>query len=292
MNWAAAFSREDKPEGDQRHLMNVFTATAISLQTFILACIRYPAWIAKAQEEIDAVVGSERLPSFKDRPVLPYVEAVVREILRWRPAGTLDAQQFLELNAYLRFGLPHQSTASDMIEYNGKMYFIPKGSIIFAVPWAIEHDQTVFEEHDRFMPERFLDANGDLKSDYDTSAFGFGRRTCPGIPFAERTLWIAIATMLWTFNIRASEATDPETGLPFHYVDSDAAFSGDVGPRLEFPSFQYLVALILRFQLTNSPLEFPAVFEPRSSQRAEVARREWTECEKDLNILLPAPKED
>ncbi|KAG6919125.1 hypothetical protein DXG01_008932 [Tephrocybe rancida] len=270
MKWAAAFSREDKPEGDQRRLMNVFTAaaietTTISLQTFILACIRYPAWITTAQKEIDAIVGSERLPSFKDRPFLPYVDAIVREIHRWRPAAP--------------FGLPHQSTASDVIEYKGKPFFIPKGSIIFAVPWnalqtfdrAIEHDQTVFEEHDRFMPERFLDANGDLKSDYETSSFGFGRRTCPGVPFAERTLWIAIATMLWTFNIRASEETDPKTGLPFHYTDSDAAFSGD---------------------LTNSPLEFPAVFEPRSSQRAEVARREWTECEKDLNVILPAPKED
>ncbi|KAG6919127.1 hypothetical protein DXG01_008934 [Tephrocybe rancida] len=248
--WAAAFSNKNKPEGDQRHLMNMFSATAASLQAFILACIRYPAWIAKAQEEIDTVVGSERLPSFKDRPFLPYVEAVVRA----------------------RFGLPHHSTASDVIEYRGKPYFIPKGSIIFAVSWAIEHDQSRFEEHDRFMPERFLDANGDLKSDYNTSAFGFGRRTCPGIPFAERTLWIAIATMLWTFNIRTSKQTDPETGLlPFHYMDNDAAFNGDV---------------------TNPPLQFPVVFEPRSSQRAEVARREWAECEKDLNILLPAPKED
>ncbi|KAG6919129.1 hypothetical protein DXG01_008936 [Tephrocybe rancida] len=218
--WASAFSSEDKPEGDQRRLMNMFTAAAIETASLYVHCLLCPILVSiipvHAQKEIDAIVGSERLPSFKDRPFLPYVEAIVRETLRWRPAA--------------RFGLPHQSTASDMIEYKGKTYFIPKGSIIFAVPWAIEHDQTMFEEHDRFMPERFLDANGDLKSDYETSSFGFGRRTCPGIPFAERTLWIAIATMLWTFNIRASDKTDPETGLPFHYMDSDAAFSGDVGP--------------------------------------------------------------
>ncbi|KAG6909891.1 hypothetical protein DXG01_014705 [Tephrocybe rancida] len=211
--WAAAFAREDKPEGDQRRLMNQFTGTALSLQTFVLACIRYPEWISTAQKEIDAVVGPDRLPSFKDRPFLPYVEAIVRETLRWRPAA--------------RFGVPHQSTASDVIEYEGKEYFIPEGSIIFAVPWAIEHDQSRFEDHDRFMPERFLDAEGNLKPDYDTSAFGFGRRMCPGIPFAERSLWIDIATMLWTFNIRGSDKPDPATGLPFHYDDSDAAFSGD-----------------------------------------------------------------
>ncbi|KAG5340720.1 hypothetical protein C0989_000497 [Termitomyces sp. Mn162] len=132
---------------------------------------------------------------------------------------------------------------------------------------AIEHDQSYFEDHDRFMPERFLDSEGKLKPGYATSAFGLGRRTCPGIPFAERSLWINIATMLWTFNIRPSNEIDPRTGVPFQYDDSDAAFNGDI---------------------TNMPLKFPVVFEPRSPQRVEVARREWAEREKDLNILMPA----
>ena len=51
---------------------------------------------------------------------------------------------------------------------------------------------------------------------------------CPGIPFAERTLWIEIAMLLWTFNIRRVEQPSSETGLSFHYDDSDAGFSGDV----------------------------------------------------------------
>ncbi|KAG6864492.1 hypothetical protein C0991_009110 [Blastosporella zonata] len=259
--WAAAFAREDKPEGDQRHLIRVFTGaaietTTISLHTFVLACIRYPEWIDTAQRELDNVVGSDRFPSFKDRPFLPYIEAIVRETLRWRPAA--------------RFGIPHQSTASHTIEYQGREYFIPKGSTIFAVTWAMEHDQAKFEDHDRFMPERFLDGDGKLKPDYETSAFGFGRRVCPGVPFAERSLWIDIATLLWTFNIRKSDVLDPKTNLRFNYDDSDAAFGGDI---------------------TNTPFWFPAAFEPRSPQRAEVARREWAECEKDLNTLLPAPKD-
>ncbi|KAF7372758.1 Cytochrome P450 2B11 [Mycena sanguinolenta] len=121
--WAAAFAREDKPEGDQRRLMNQFAGTAVSLHTFILACILYPEWIPHAQRELDTIVGEDRLPSFKDRPRLPFVEAIVRETLRWRPA--------------LRFGLPHQSTADDVVEYKGTEYFIPKGSIIFAVSGSI-----------------------------------------------------------------------------------------------------------------------------------------------------------
>ncbi|KAF7372765.1 Steroid 17-alpha-hydroxylase/17,20 lyase [Mycena sanguinolenta] len=193
--WAAAFTSKDKPEGDQRRLMNQF-----------------------ARREIDAIVGEDRLPSFKDRPRLPFVEAIVRETLRWRPA--------------VRLGVPHQSTADDVVEYKGKEYFIPKGSIIYAVTWAIEHDQERFEDHDSFQPDRFLDHTNNLKPGYETSAFGYGRRAditvCPGIPFAERTLWINIAMMLWTFNIRRSDKPDPKTGLPFKYDASDSAFSGDV----------------------------------------------------------------
>ncbi|KAG6811524.1 hypothetical protein H0H92_007037 [Tricholoma furcatifolium] len=256
-SWTAAFENEGKPDGDQRRLIKQFAAAAIdtgltiiqqtsaTLHSFILACIIYPEWISVAQAQIDKVVGPDRVPSFQDRQALPYVEAIVR----------------------VRFGIPHQSTADDVIEYRGEKYFIPKGSILFSVAWAMEHNQSIYEDHDRFMPERFLDSEGNLKSEYNTSAFGFGRRVCPGIPFAERSLFINIALMLWTFNIKRSEEPDPKTGLPFHYDDSDAAFNGD---------------------LTNTPFAFPALFEPRSLQRMEVARREWAECEKDFRVLLPS----
>ncbi|KAG6899236.1 hypothetical protein C0993_012025, partial [Termitomyces sp. T159_Od127] len=157
--WASTFVNDDKPEKDQRRLMRQFAAGAIettktSLETFVLACIRYPDWIVAAQREIDSVVGLDRLPSFKDRPFLPYIEAIVRA----------------------RLGIPHLSTVEDTIEYNGRNYFIPKASLIFAAPWAIEHDQSKFEDQDRFMPERYLDSEGELKPNYETSAFGFGRR--------------------------------------------------------------------------------------------------------------------
>ena len=46
----------------------------------------HPAVQERAQVEIDKVVGSERLPNYSDRSSLPFVEAIMREILRWRPA--------------------------------------------------------------------------------------------------------------------------------------------------------------------------------------------------------------
>ena len=48
--------------------------------------MHYPDIQAKAQAEIDAVVGSDRLPSISDRPSLPYVRSVMAEVFRWAPA--------------------------------------------------------------------------------------------------------------------------------------------------------------------------------------------------------------
>ena len=43
----------------------------------------YPEAARKAQAEIDAVIGNDRLPTAEDRPDLPYVEALMKEVFRW-----------------------------------------------------------------------------------------------------------------------------------------------------------------------------------------------------------------
>jgi cytochrome P450 len=58
---------------------------------FVLAMVLYPDIQKRAQEEIDSVIGLDRPPTFKDYDRLPYVGAIVKEILRWRgvsPIGT------------------------------------------------------------------------------------------------------------------------------------------------------------------------------------------------------------
>jgi cytochrome P450 len=52
---------------------------------FFLAMLLFPEALKKAQEEIDAVVGSDRLPTMEDRPRLPYIERLILEVQRWRP---------------------------------------------------------------------------------------------------------------------------------------------------------------------------------------------------------------
>ena len=63
--------------------------TVSAVYSFFLAMTLFPEVQKRAKEEIDAVVGSDRLPSFADRPKLPYVEALVKEVFRWNPVAPL-----------------------------------------------------------------------------------------------------------------------------------------------------------------------------------------------------------
>lgn len=63
--------------------------TTASVAAFLIAMIHYPQIMRKAQAQIDAVVGRDRVPTFADRPHLPYIRALVKELLRWRPAGPM-----------------------------------------------------------------------------------------------------------------------------------------------------------------------------------------------------------
>ena len=59
------------------------------MMNFVLAMLLFPEAMRKAQRELDAVVGRDRAPTFEDRKNLPYIRAMVKEVLRWRPVGPL-----------------------------------------------------------------------------------------------------------------------------------------------------------------------------------------------------------
>lgn len=61
------------------------------MMTFLIACLLHPELQKKARDEIDAVVGRERLPTFEDRPKLPFVDAICKEVLRWQPVVPMGA---------------------------------------------------------------------------------------------------------------------------------------------------------------------------------------------------------
>lgn len=63
--------------------------TVSSLSSFFLAMVIHPEIQIKAQQELDSVIGGGRLPDFTDRASLPYINAIVKEVIRWSPVAPL-----------------------------------------------------------------------------------------------------------------------------------------------------------------------------------------------------------
>ncbi|KAG2152859.1 cytochrome P450 [Suillus clintonianus] len=159
--------------------------TSVSaIYSLFLAMTLFPDVQKKAQAEIDAVVGPDRLPSFADFNSLPYTEALAKEVLRW--------------NVVAPIGFPHRVTEDDI--HNG--YYIPKDSVIIANIWSMLNDPETYANPSEFNPERFLANNGKKpEPEPRTICFGFGRRICPGLLLAEASVWLSAVRSLAVFDI-------------------------------------------------------------------------------------------
>ncbi|KAL4261411.1 cytochrome P450 family protein [Pleurotus pulmonarius] len=195
--------------------------TASSLETYILALLQHPEIQKKGQEEIDRVIGHDRLPTFEDYDVLPYVECVVQEILRWHPTAPL--------------GIPHRAMEDDI--YRGM--FIPKGAIILANANGMALDENVYTEPTKFNPDRFLPkSQGGNEEPRSIASFGFGRRICPGRHLAVASMWIAVATMFATVNVNKAKDEDgveitPDLIFETGITSRPKTFSCSITPRSE-----------------------------------------------------------
>jgi cytochrome P450 len=218
--------------------------TSSTLYAFVQAMLLYPEIQEKAQSEIDKAVG-DRLPTLDDESNLQYVRACIKETLRWMPTTLLGA-------------VPHAVTKDD--EYMG--YLIPKGAGVLNNVWGIHMDPQRHPEPRRFKPERYIH---DTQSLYDSAAnadgtkrdmftFGAGRRICPGMHVAERSLFLGISRILWAFDFKPVVDSAGNKILP----DQEKLTQGFV----------------------CMPEEFQADITPRSQARAELVRREWHDAEK------------
>ncbi|KAI9509896.1 cytochrome P450 [Russula earlei] len=194
--------------------------TSATLAAFLLAMILHPEVFAKAQAEIDRVIGPDRLPDFQDRTSLPYVESVVKEVYRWHCPVPL--------------AVPHRSIKDD--QYEG--YDIPADTMIIPNVWAMTRDEQMYPEADLFNPERFVDQKGTEADQPDPKdfIFGFGRRECPGKVFADANVWLVSACIIAAFQAPVSRNELGEKVLPpakftSGFVRHPVPFSCDIKPR-------------------------------------------------------------
>ncbi|KAG2158980.1 cytochrome P450 [Suillus bovinus] len=158
--------------------------TVATINSFFLAMTLFPDVQKKAQAEIDAVVGPDRLPSFADQDSLPYIGALVKEAFRW--------------HAIVPTGFPHCVSKDDI--HDG--YYIPKGSMVVPNIWFMLNDPERYANPSQFNPDRFLANDGrEPETEPRTICFGFGRRICPGIHLAEASVWLSAAMSLAVFDI-------------------------------------------------------------------------------------------
>jgi cytochrome P450 len=153
--------------------------TTMAMEVFVMATVLYGArFVPKARKEIDYVVGQNGMPAFSDIPALPYLQAIVNEVLRWRPVGAGE--------------ILHAVTKDD--EYVG--YRVPAGATIIGDRWVIRLDENVYEDPYSFNPNWWIEnPNLPLK------AFGFGSRVCTGQHIVKNSFLINITRMLWAFDI-------------------------------------------------------------------------------------------
>ncbi|KAG1727137.1 cytochrome P450 [Suillus lakei] len=170
--------------------------TALAICTVLMAAACFPDEQAQVQAELDTIIGRQRAPTFADEQSLPRLHAFISEALRWRPL--------------VPHGTPHRTT-KEVIWEN---YRIPAGTTVFGNHWAISRDPEIYPEPDAFKPQRWINDQGDLRDDLEFFVFGFGRRVCPALHLAKRSVFINSVLILWAFQL-AVDRTKPLDDMGF-----------------------------------------------------------------------------
>ncbi|ORY04567.1 cytochrome P450 [Clohesyomyces aquaticus] len=223
-------------------LMGVLTAGGPP-QYFLMSMVHHPEWFKKCQKEMDEVCGS-RMPCHADYPRLPTLRACIKETIRWRPN--------------IPTGVGHEVMEDDV--YEG--YFIPKGTRILPLEWAILRDPKRYPDPWNFRPERWLQPGWptfkEPLTQYPTikkmSPFGWGQRTCIGTGLTEDENILACGSICWGYDLDFK--TDPLTGQ-----------------KIDIPTDKSNSLLIIR------PDRFDISVVPRSEARKQQIIENWRVAE-------------
>lgn len=223
-----------------------FETSAATLNSLVLHLASDKDVQQEAHDEIMRVVGPNRLPTFEDLKDMPYVRACVKEMLRMNPILAPG------IRAY---------TSSD-VTY--KDHVIPKGTVLLTNTAFLHFDPSRFQNPFSFQPSRYVNHKL-FSSEYaamsdpyarDHFTFSTGRRVCPGARLAENSLGIALAGILWAFDICPPIIDGTEVPVQLG--------------KAAYPDAGFTI-----------PKPFMVRFTPRSSERKAILEREWKKAESE-----------
>ncbi|CAD5223235.1 unnamed protein product [Bursaphelenchus okinawaensis] len=168
--------------------LDFWFAGQVTMTNTVCWCIAFMLHNPKVQEkmveELDRVVGSDRIITMSDRNELPYMNAVINETQRRTNLGGENVARKVGQDC----------------EFGG--YSFKKGQHVVPQISVFLEDPEVFENPKDFNPERFLE-NGKLKSYDENVPFGMGKRSCMGESMAKMELFIFLANLFNQFTFKA-----------------------------------------------------------------------------------------
>ncbi|KAF5695161.1 cytochrome family subfamily A (steroid 17alpha-monooxygenase) [Fusarium denticulatum] len=251
---AAKYAKEPVPDLDLAFTLatsvqgGIETSTRTMLWLFVAAAAN-KEFMKRAHAVLDAAVGRDRLPCFSDRSSLCYIDAIISELMRWRPISP--------------GGVPRRADKQDDFEGTS----IVKNAMVLTNAWSISRDEAVFDQSlgdlDEFIPERWLDgesmhkdikSQGELRTSLPLPVFGHGRRSCLGKRVAVDGTFAQVAAMIWAFDFEPTEDVD----------------------EMEME--------VVWFMTEPKPFQF--ILKPRGPWVSRVIEEEWRTADKDLNNVM------
>ncbi|KAF7349235.1 Cytochrome P450 [Mycena sanguinolenta] len=173
--------------------------SAAFLLSLVLILAVYPEHQERAWRKVEAIVGIARLPELADFGHMPFVDALIKEVVRIRPTFPT--------------GIPHFTT-EEICAIPPRELLLQIDTTVILNIYSMFHDPDIFDEPEVFNPNRFIQSEHGTRQGMDTDfrdsfSFGAGRRICPGLHVARATMQLTAMRLIWAFSF--SSAVDPKT---------------------------------------------------------------------------------
>ena len=188
--------------------------SATMIEWALSELIKHPPMMKKVINELEKVVGMERMVEESDLESLEYLNMVVKETLRLHPVAPLL--------------IPHESIEDCTVDG----FHIPQKSRVIVNVWAIGRDPNAWTDADKFLPERFMESDIDFRGQhFQFIPFGSGRRGCPGMQLGLTVVRLVLAQLVHCFDWE----------LPDNMLPSELDMTEEFG--ITLPRAKHLVAI-------------------------------------------------